>query len=33
VAQGSVSAAVALGTVASIISVTIILVLLSGQMP
>ncbi len=33
VAQGSVSAAVAFGTVASIISVTIILVLLSGQMP
>jgi hypothetical protein len=32
-ATGSVSAAVALGTVFSIISVTIILVLLSGQMP
>lgn len=32
-AQGSVSAAVALGTVLSIISVTIILVLLSQQMP
>lgn len=32
-AQGSVSAAVAFGTVLSIISVTAILVLLSGQMP
>lgn len=32
-AQGSVSAAVALGTVLSIVSVTAILVLLSGQMP
>ena len=32
-ATGSISAAVAFGTVASIISVTIILVLLSGQMP
>jgi len=32
-AQGSVSAAVALGTVLSILSVTAILVLLSGQMP
>jgi hypothetical protein len=32
-ATGSISAAVALGTVLSIISVTIILVLLSGQMP
>ena len=32
-AQGSVSAAVAFGTVLSIVSVTVILVLLSGQMP